>query len=124
MGKQQELKDRFYDFALAIVKLVRKLPREIAAVEVGRQVLKSGTSIAANYEETTGAFSRSDFVYKLSISFREAKETNLWLRLLRDSGLVYGSPGTEPLIKESQEIANILAKSLKTARSNLSKLDE
>ncbi len=60
MGNE-ELRDRFYAFALRIVKFVRKLPKEMAALEIGRQLIKSGSSIPANYEEATGAFSKEDF---------------------------------------------------------------
>lgn len=76
MSKRQELKDRFYRFALEIVRLVRRLPREIAAVELGRQLLRAGTSVAANYEEAAAGFSKSDFIYKISVSFKESKEAN------------------------------------------------
>jgi four helix bundle protein len=75
----KDLKDRLYDFALKIVLLVKNLPKEIAAYEIGRQLVKAGTSIAANYEEAKGAFSKEDFIYKISIAFKEARETNLWL---------------------------------------------
>ena|SRR3989338_6424657 len=119
MDKQRELKERLYNFALEIVKLVRALPKEIAGVEIGKQLLKAGTSIAANYEEATSGFSRADFVYKLSISFKESKETHLWLRLLEDSGIVHDSTGLVSLIGEAGEISNILAKSLKTSRSKI-----
>ncbi|MBI5328192.1 MAG: four helix bundle protein [Deltaproteobacteria bacterium] len=115
-SKNEELGKRFYDFALRIIRLVRKLPKEIAANEIGRQLLRSGTSIAANYEEATGAFSREDFTYKLSIAFKETKETTLWLRLLRDSGISGDEIGD--IIKESEEIRNILGKSVKTAKEN------
>ena len=88
INKKADLGERLYDFALRIIKLVRSLPKEMAALEVGRQLLHSGTSIAANYEEAAAAFSKEDFTYKLSIAFKESKEANLWLRLLRDSNLV------------------------------------
>ena len=117
MNKHQDLKERFYEFALAIVKLVRSLPRETAGIEIGRQVLKSGTSVAAHYEEAASGFSKADFIYKVSVSFKEAKESNLWLRLLKDSGLARESQ-VSFLIQESFEIASILAKSLKTAKAN------
>mgnify|MGYP001394810679 CR=1 FL=1 len=74
MGGNEELRKRFYDFALEIVKFVRKLPKEMAAYEIGKQLINSGPSIAANYEEATGAFSKKDFTYKLSIAFKEAKK--------------------------------------------------
>lgn len=114
MGNE-ELRERFYAFALRIVKFVRKLPKEMAALEIGRQLIKSGSSISANYEEATGAFSKEDFTYKVSVAFKEARETNLWLRLLRDSGISTGD-STDDLIQESEEIRNILGKSVSTAK--------
>lgn len=114
MNKADELKKRIYQFALEIVKLVRKAPREVSGIEIARQLIRSGTSVAANYEEAASAFSKADFIYKVSTSFKECKEANLWLRLLQDSELI--SPKiTAPLIQESNEIASILAQSLKTA---------
>ena len=114
MGNE-ELRERFYAFALEIVKFVRKLPKEMAAYEIGRQLIKSGSSIPANYEEATGAFSKEDFTYKVSLAFKEARETNLWLRLLRDSGISTGD-SIGNLIQESEEIRNILGKSVATAK--------
>jgi four helix bundle protein len=84
----KDIKDRLYDFALKIVLLVKNLPKEIAAYEIGRQLVKAGTSIAANYEEAKGAFSKEDFIYKISIAFKEARETNLWLRLVKDAKII------------------------------------
>lgn len=75
--KRSDLGERLYTFALRVIKLVRSLPREMAALEVGRQLLHSGTSVAANYEEATGAFSKEDFTYKISIAFKESKEANV-----------------------------------------------
>lgn len=101
-----------------MIKLVRGLPREVAGYEIGKQLIRSGTSIAANYEEATAGFSKEDFIYKLSISFKESKESRLWLRLLNDSGLTGSSTGLLELIRESEEISKILAQSLKTSRIN------
>jgi hypothetical protein len=75
MKKKEGLKERFYKFALRIIKFVKGLPKEMAAYEIGKQLLRSGTSIAANYEEATGAFSKEDFTYKISIAFKEAKRS-------------------------------------------------
>ena len=117
MSGNEELRRRFYEFALEIVKFVRKLPKEMVAYEIGRQLIKSGPSIASNYEEATGAFSKEDFIYKVNTAFKEAKETNLWLRLLRDSDLARGD-NIGRLIQESEEIRNILGKSVTTAKKN------
>jgi len=109
------LSDRFYQFALRVVKLVRGLPKELAGYEIGRQLIKAGTSVAANYEEARGAFSKKDFIFKLGISLKEARESIIWLRLLRDSGLCKGEE-IEFLINESEEIGKILGKSIVTAK--------
>lgn len=114
-NKRSDLSEQLYDFALRIIELVRLLPKETAALEVGKQLLRSGTSVAANYEEATAAFSKEDFTYKISIAFKESKEANLWLRLLRDSKLVQ-SQELEELIQESDETKNILGRSVKTAK--------
>ena len=121
MKNPQDLRDRLYQFALQVVKLVRNLPRETAGFEMGSQLIRAGTSVAANYEEATCAFSKADFVYKISVAFKEAKESNLWLRLIKDSGLCNNLGRIEPLIQESLEISNILGKSLKTSRANAAK---
>lgn len=89
---------------------------EVAAYEIGRQLIRSGTSITANYEEAKGAFSKDDFTYKLNTAFKEARETNLWLRLLNDSKIMKDDQVKE-VIKESEEIRNILGKGVKTAKS-------
>jgi four helix bundle protein len=115
---ERNISERIYKFVLQVIALVRTLPREIAGQEMGRQLLKSATSIAANYEEACVAFSKQDFIYKISISFKESKETNLWLRLLRDSGLVK-IESLKELIQESLEIQKIFGKSVKTAKMNL-----
>jgi len=111
----EELRERFYGFALEIVKFVRILPKELAAREIGKQLIRSGCSVAANYEEATGAFTKGDFTYKMSLAFKEARETNLWLRLLRGSGISTGD-SIDNLIQESEEIRNILGKSVSTAK--------
>jgi four helix bundle protein len=113
--RRNDLSKRLYDFALKIVLLVKSLPKELASYEIGRQLLKAGTSIAANHEEARGGFSKEDFIYKMSIAFKEARETHFWLRLLKDSKIVKKDEIDE-LISESKEIRNILGKSVSTAK--------
>jgi four helix bundle protein len=117
MNRKNELNERFYDFALLIIKLTQELPGEVAAYHLGKQLVKSGTSIAANYEEACGAFSKEDFTYKISIAFKEAKETHFWLRLIKDSALI--KRNLDDLIKEAEEIRNILGKSFTTAKRSI-----
>lgn len=111
MKGNEGLRKRFYSFVLEVIKFVNSLPREMVAFEMGKQLLRSGCSIAANYEEATGAFSTDDFIYKLSIAFKEAKETNLWLRLFKDSGIT-GGEMIQKLIQESEEVTSTLFNSI------------
>ena len=81
-------------------------------------MVRSGTSIGANIEEATAGQSRKDFISKMAISSKEARETNYWLRLLRDSQLCKGIDYTD-LIKESEEIIKILTSIVKTSQKEI-----
>jgi len=102
------IKDKSYNFALRIIKLAKSLKNE-KEYELSSQILRSGTSIGANVEEAIGGQSRKDFIAKMFISLKEARETNYWLRLLRDSEIISVKKIT-PLIIESEEIIKILFK--------------
>lgn len=104
-----DIDKRTYNFALRIIKFVNRLPKNMVAYELGKQLLKSGTSVAANVEEAQGAFSKDDFVYKIGIALKEAKETYLWLKLIKDSG-IDTSDELNGLIEECFEIKKILGK--------------
>jgi four helix bundle protein len=75
-----------YDFALHIVKVYKFLVSEHKEFVLSKQLLRSGTSVGANIEEAVAASSKADFIHKLNISAKEARETSYWLRLLKDSG--------------------------------------
>ena len=119
-GKKDALKDNSYQFALKIIPLCRKLQIEEKEYIISKQLAKSGTSIGANIEEASGAQSTNDFIAKFHISLKEARESNYWLRLLKDSGLITLVEYDE-LIKELNFIIKMLTKSLKTAKNNLDK---
>ncbi len=80
--------EKSFDFALRIVKLYRHLSERKKEFVLSKQILRSGTSIGANLEEAHGCQSDSDFQTKVSIAYKEARETSYWLRLLRASGLI------------------------------------
>jgi four helix bundle protein len=82
------VKTKSYDFALRIIKLYQYIVGEKKEYTLSKQILKSGTSIGANIEEAIGGQSKKDFVAKLSISYKEARETHYWLRLLTDTGYI------------------------------------
>ena len=118
--RQLNLRDRVYVFALDIIKFVSKLPRTMVISELSHQLLRSAMSVAANYEEASAAFTKKDFTHKLSISFKESKESNMWLRLMKDSGLLKAdNKKLDILICESMEITKIFGKSVKTSRKSL-----
>jgi four helix bundle protein len=110
-----DIQQRTFDFAKRIVKLVDVLPRTLAATEIGRQMLRSGTSVGANVQEADAAESRSDFIHKLSIALKEARETRYWLALI-DSTVLSDNPEVQALIQESTELTKILFTIIANAR--------
>ena len=86
--KENIVQVKSYQFALRIVKLYLFLKHEKKEYELPRQVLKSGTSIGANIEEAIGGQSDKDFLSKMSIAYKECRETHYWIRLLCDSGFI------------------------------------
>jgi len=110
-----DIQQRTFNFAKRIVKLVDMLPRTLAATEIGRQMLRSGTSVGANVEEADAAESRSDFIHKLSIALKEARETRYWLSLV-DSTILSNNLEVHALIQESTELTKILFTIIANAR--------
>ena len=98
MRRDQELNNRLLEFAVRVIALVRAFPKNAVVAHVGGQLLRSGTSPGANYEEACGAESCRDFCHKLGIVLKELKETRYWLRV---------SHGV-PLIKNPSQIEEIL----------------
>lgn len=114
---RDELRQRTKDFALRIVKLVAALPNDRFGDVLGRQLLKSGASIGANYREALRASSRKHFLSIVQISLREADETQYWLDLLSESGIIK-TERLEGLIGECNELIAILAATVKSAKQN------
>ena len=118
----EKLDERTYKFALRVLKLVDVLPRTTKGEILGRQALRSGTSIGANIEEAYAASSKRDFSNKMSIALKEARETHFWLRLIRDSGLIPDRQ-IEPLIQEALEVKLILGKTVATSKKTKGNVD-
>jgi four helix bundle protein len=102
-----ELETRTKEFALELIDLVERMPRNRAGDVVGKQLLRSGTSIGANYREANRAESRADFHHKLGISTKESAETEFWLELVHESEHLQ-TEGCADLLKESGELIAIL----------------
>ena len=114
--KENVMKEKSYKFALRIVNLYKHLSIEKREYVMSKQVLRSGTSIGANITEANQAQSKLDFVHKLSISLKEAVETEYWLCLLRDSDFLTVNQA-ESLIADCSELIRILTSSIKTSKS-------
>jgi four helix bundle protein len=118
LGYRDILDNRLFEFAVNVVKYVLTLPQKKEFDVFRYQLSRSGTSIGANYQEAIGAFNRKDFIYKLSICLKEARESNYWLKILDKLQL-----GEEQIRKclqsESLEFVKIFTSSIKTTRSSL-----
>jgi len=115
--KESIIRDKSFQFSLKIIKFYKNLIYNKKEYVIGKQLLRSGTSIGANTEEALGAQSRKEFKSKLSIAYKEARETNYWIKLLRDSQIVTNK---EIIIlkKDINEIIKILASILTTLNNS------
>jgi|SRR4051794_18027582 four helix bundle protein len=112
---EKELLDRTKTFALRVIKLVAALPTNTAGRTIGGQLLRSGTSVAANYRAACRGRSKPEFIAKLGIVEEEADESCLWLELIIESNLMEKKL-VSPLLKESCELTAIMAASKISAR--------
>jgi four helix bundle protein len=112
-----DLKLRTKRFALDIVNFWESLPKDETCKTLGRQLLRSGTSTAANYRAVCRAKSKPDFISKFGIVLEEADESAFWIELLIESGKVR-SETAQPILKEANELIAIAISSINTARKN------
>ena len=117
MSDREALRDRTKEFAIRIVRLFRALPRSADAQVMGKQLLRCGTSIAANYRAVCRARSKAEFIAKLGIVAEEADESVLWLELLEKTGIL-SAKRLQEISKEARELTAIFSASLRTARGN------
>jgi four helix bundle protein len=111
----KNLKDRTKQFALRMTRLYSALPRREEARIIGRQMLRSGTSVGANYRAACRARSKAEFVAKLGLVLEEADETVFWLELLQESSLI-SAQKLAPLVQEARELTAIFVTSICTAK--------
>ncbi len=115
VATHQDLKQRTKQFAIRILRLYRALPAKEEGRVLGRQLLRSGTSVGANYRAACRARSRAEFISKLGIVLEEADETVFWLELLLEGGIVKQEKIAN-LLKEAEELTSIFVASLCTAK--------
>ena len=118
--KPNIIREKTYQFAIEIIHLYKEMIKRNEFV-LSKQIVRSGTSIGANIEEAIAAQSRKDFISKMSISSKEARETNYWLRLLRDTKFVKDID-LRKLLKESEEIIKIITAIVKTTNNNSNRI--
>ena len=111
-----ELKRRTKAFALRVIRLVESLPKGLTAEIIGRQLLRAGTSVGANYRASCRAKSTPDFISKMGIVEEEADESLFWMELLIEAELVEAAK-LEPLMTEANELLAITISSIKTAKT-------
>jgi four helix bundle protein len=116
MEDKSLIRKRTYEFALRIIDIYRTLLSKNEYV-LSKQLLKAGTSIGANVEEALAGQSRADFISKMSIASKEARESDYWLRLIRDSKVLDASL-VEPLHVELSELIRMLTSIVKTASNS------
>jgi len=112
-----DLKARTKQFALRMMKMVDALPRTIQGRAIAKQIIRSATSVAANYRAACRARSRAEFIAKIGIVEEEADESCFWLELIIDSGLL-NEDRIRPLLSEAGELVAIMAASRKSAIGN------
>lgn len=108
-NKPYDLEERTFLFAKEVRLFVKALARSIANIEDAKQLVRSSGSIAANYIEANEALSKKDFVFRMKISRKEAKESVLWLRLINDTNELSNKKKAESLIQEVVELKKILS---------------
>jgi four helix bundle protein len=113
--KNKELQERTKQFALRVIKLVSSLPKSKTTDVIGYQLLKSGTSIGANYREAVRAESKADFIHKIGIVEKEASETQYWLELITELNLIKKERILQ-LADECEQLLAIFSASGRTAK--------
>lgn len=115
--KENIIQNKSYAFAIRVVKVYKRLCSEKKEFVLSKQLLRSGTSIGANIEEAIGGQSSKDFFAKLTIAYKEARETHYWIRLLTDTGYLEKEE-SEILQNDIMELLKIIAAIQKTLRAN------
>lgn len=118
MKTENPIQIKFYAFALRIVKLYRYLCDEKKEFVLSKQIVRSGTSIGAKVEEAIGGQSNKDFLSKMSIAYKETRETHYWLRLLRDSDILE-IKHSESIIEDCEELLKLSGSIIRTTKSKI-----
>ncbi len=111
-----DLEERTFEFAKAVRLFVKTLPKTIANIEDGKQVVKSSGSVGANYREANESLSKKDFSMRMKISRKEAKESAYWLRLIYETNNLKNAHDAQSLIQEANELKKIFSSILEKSK--------
>ena len=117
MKSENVVQTKSYDFALRIIKVYKYLIQEKKEFVLSKQLLRSGTSVGANIEEAIGGQSKTDFFAKITISYKETRESKYWIRLLRDSDYLTIEQ-SDDLLKDVEELLKIIGSIQKSIRNS------
>lgn len=115
--KENIVRDKSYAFAIRIVNAYKFLCEQRKEFVLSKQLLRSGNSVGANIEEAIGGQSRKDFFAKLSIAYKEARETQYWIKLLRDTDYL-SKEQSDSLLDDAEELLRIIGSIQKTIRNS------
>jgi len=115
---QEQMRQRTKAFALRVVAMVGEMPSNTSGFVLGKQVLRSGTSVGANYREACRASTRKQFLYSLEIALREADETLYWIELIMEAN-IFRQSQLQPLWSECNELVSILNAAVKSTKNNM-----
>ena len=115
-SKPYDLEERTFQFAKAIRIFVKTLPKTIANIEDGKQLVKASGSVGANYREANESLSKKDFLMRIKISRKEAKESTYWLRLIHETNNLKNSNDAQSLMQEAIELKKILSAILEKSK--------
>jgi len=119
MNRVFNLEDRLAVYSATVLKLCNLLPKTYAADVIAKQLTRAGVSVALNYGEAQSAESRKDFIHKVKISLKEARESYVCLKIINLSDITDQNDLLSSLLKEANEIISILVKSVETAKKNM-----
>ena len=111
-----DLEERTFQFAKAVRLFVKTLPKTIANIEDGKQLIRASGSLGSNYREANESLSKKDFLMRIKISRKEAKESAYWLRLIHETNSLKNADDAQNLIQEAKELKKILSSILEKSK--------
>jgi len=117
-AQRYDLEERLIDFSLQIIRVVEELPNTRVGNHIANQLVRSGTSPAANYGEAQSSESRNDFIHKMKLVLKELRETRVWLLIIQRKALIKPAEHLSLVLTENDELISIFVASIATTKKN------